>query len=214
MIARAARCVLVISVTLSIFANRADAQAIASSSVEKESGETIVFFRHGEKPAGGFGQLSCQGLNRSLALPSVLVGKFGAPNVLFAPNPSHQIEDHGQRFDYIRPLATIEPTAVSLGLPVNIHWGLQQILQLRGNLLEPRYAHARIFVAWEHFLLVKLVKQLVAAGGADSAQVPDWPPDDFDSIYVVTLRRSQGKLVASFALDHEGLDGRPTVCPR
>ncbi len=74
--------------------------------------------------------------------------KVRRPDVLFAPNPSHQIEDQGQRFDYIRPLATIEPTAVTLGLPVNTRWGLQQIMQLRVNLLEPRYAHARIFVAW------------------------------------------------------------------
>ena len=26
--------------------------------------KTIVFFRHGEKPSGGLGQLTCQGLNR------------------------------------------------------------------------------------------------------------------------------------------------------
>ena len=90
---------------------------------------------------------------------------------------------------------------------------LQQIGQLRRELLEPRYAHARIFVAWEHYLLARLVKKLVAVGGADSAGVPEWQPDDFDSIYVVTLHRSQGKLVASFTLDHEGLDGRPTACP-
>ena len=201
-------------VTLSVFATRAQAQGPAPASVGAGSEETIVFFRHGEKPPGGFGQLSCQGLNRALALPPVLVRKFGAPDFLFAPNPSHQIEDRGQRFDYIRPLATIEPTAVSLGLPVNTQWGMQQIGHLRRELLAPRYAHARIFVAWEHYFLAKLVKGLVATGGADSATVPDWQPDDFDSIYIVTLLRSPGKLTASFTLDHEGLDGRPKTCPR
>ena len=34
--------------------------------------ETIVFVRHGEKPEAGLGQLNCQGLNRALALPSVI----------------------------------------------------------------------------------------------------------------------------------------------
>jgi hypothetical protein len=181
---------------------------------DAESVETIVFFRHGEKPPGDFGQLSCQGLNRALALPSVLVGKFGVPGFLFAPNPSQQIDAKGGRFDYIRPLATIEPTAVTLGLPVNTQWGLQQIDQLRQELLQPRYAQARIFVAWEHFLLAKVVRQLVAAGGGDPAGVPEWRPDDFDSIYVVTLRRPHAKLTSSFAVAHEGLDGRPTACPR
>jgi hypothetical protein len=213
--ARGAVCVSIVScvVAFPMFVTRASAQAVASASADEESEETIVFFRHGEKPPGGFGQLSCQGLNRALALPSVLLRKFGAPDFLFAPNPSHQIDDKGQRFDYIRPLATIEPTAVTFGLPVNTQWGLQQIGQLRRDLLQPRYAQARIFVAWEHFLLAKLVKKLLAAGGADSAGVPEWQADDFDSIYIVTLRRSEGKLVASFTRDHEGLDGRSTACP-
>ena len=208
-------CVSIISclVTFSIFAPRAGAQGMSPASADKESSETIVFFRHGEKPPGGFGQLSCQGLNRALALPSVLVRKFGVPDVLFAPNPRDQIDDQGHRFDYIRPLATIEPTAVKFGLPINTQWGMHQIGRLRRDLLKPRYAQSRIFVAWEHFLLAKLVKQLVLAGHADPAGVPEWPPDDFDSIYVVTLHRSHGKLLASFTVDHEGLGGQPTTCP-
>src|SRR5580692_1214958 len=213
---RACRFISAISClgALPAFAAAADGGAAPGLAVGKESGETIVFFRHGEKPPGGSGQLSCRGLNRALALPSVLVSKFGVPAFPFAPNPSHQIEDAGKRFDYIRPLATIEPTAVMFGRPVNTQWGLQQIGHLRRELLEPRYGQARIFVAWEHVLLAKLVKQLVAAGGADPDLVPEWPPDDFDSIYVVTLQRSQGRLIASFTLEHEGLDGQPTACPR
>jgi hypothetical protein len=212
---RAARLVAALSLlcALPVFGAAVDGGAAPGRAVERESGETIVFFRHGEKPPGGFGQLSCQGLNRALALPSVLESKFGVPEFLFAPNPSHQIEDAGKEFDYIRPLATIEPTAVRFGLPVNTQWGLQQIGHLRRELLQPRYGQARIFVAWEHFLLAKLVKQLVAAGGADPSVVPDWPPEDFDSIYVVTLRRSEGRLSASFTLEHEGLDGKPKACP-
>jgi hypothetical protein len=213
---RACRLVSAISWlgALPAFAAATDGGAAPGVTAGRESGETIVFFRHGEKPPGGFGQLSCQGLNRALALPSVLVSKFGAPEFLFAPNPSHQTEDAGKRFDYIRPLATIEPTAVRFGLPVNTQWGLQQIGHLRRELLEPRYGEARIFVAWEHFLLAKLVRQLVAAGGADPNVVPEWLPEDFDSIYVVTLQRSEGRLTATFTLDHEGLDGQPTACPR
>lgn len=213
---RAVRCLSIISClgALPWFAATARARDVAPVlAADKESEETIILFRHGEKPPGDFGQLSCQGLNRALALPSVLARKFGVPEFLFAPNPSQQIDDQGQRFDYIRPLATIEPTAVKFGLPVNTQWGLQQIDQLRGELLQPRYSKARIFVAWEHFLVAKLTKQLVGAGGADPAAIPEWRPEDFDSIYVVTLRRSHGKLIASFSLDHEGLDGRPTACP-
>src|SRR4051812_22553891 len=61
--------------------------------VDARADETIVFFRHGEKPSGGYGQLTCQGFNRALALPHVLTGKFGTPDVLYAPSPAVKVTD-------------------------------------------------------------------------------------------------------------------------
>ena len=52
--------------------------------------ETIIFLRHDEKPFDGLGQLTCQGLNRVLALPQVLLSKVGKPDYIFAPNPFFQ----------------------------------------------------------------------------------------------------------------------------
>ena len=59
----------------------ANAQTNETNSVPQSAStvETIVCIRHGEKPPGGLGQLTCQGLNRALALPKVLLGKFGTP---------------------------------------------------------------------------------------------------------------------------------------
>src|SRR4051812_47167493 len=79
---------------------------------EAHAQQTIVFFRHGEKPSGGYGQLTCQGLNRALALPSVLLPKYGKPDFLYAPNPNVKIPDSAGEFYYDRPLATIEPLAI------------------------------------------------------------------------------------------------------
>src|ERR1700761_5123363 len=62
--------------------------------------ETLVFVRHGEKPAQGFGQLNCQGLNRSMALPAVIAAKFGKPDALFAPDPGQQKNDSGHPYYY------------------------------------------------------------------------------------------------------------------
>ena len=87
---------------------------------------TIVFVRHGEKPERGLGQLSCQGLNRALALPAVIAKYFDRVDAIFAPNPSHPKEDAGELYDYIRPLATIEPTAIWFGLPVDVQSRLQR----------------------------------------------------------------------------------------
>src|SRR5256885_12023629 len=95
--------------------------AIASTGARAE--ETIVFFRHGEKPSGGYGQLTCQGFNRAIALHDVLVSRFGKPTYLFAPSPTPKMADPAGSYYYVRPLATIEPMAIRLGLPVNAHYG-------------------------------------------------------------------------------------------
>src|SRR6266852_9558725 len=55
--------------------------------------ETIVFLRHGEKPPGGLGQLTCEGLNRALALPPILISKFGRAEYVFAPDPEGKVSE-------------------------------------------------------------------------------------------------------------------------
>src|SRR3954468_8319334 len=89
--------------------------------------QTIVFLRHGEKPSGGYGQLTCQGLNRALALPNVLAGTYGKGSYLYAPNPAVKIAAPAGSFYYVRPLATIEPTAIRLGLSVNTKYGYSDV---------------------------------------------------------------------------------------
>jgi hypothetical protein len=185
----------------------------AEAAATGRSEETIVLVRHGEKPIDGLGQLNCQGLNRSLALPRVLIAKFGKPAFIFAPNPKQQVNDKGRPYDYIRPLATIEPTAIQLGLPVNTQFGFRDIEGLRKELTQPGYQGALVFVAWEHGLLASLVKDLVAQGSGDPSLVPTWEHDDFDSIYVVKLTRVDGRLSASFTRDREGLNNQNPKCP-
>lgn len=175
--------------------------------------ETIVFIRHGEKPPQGLGQLNCQGLNRALALPAVLTQKFGRPTYIFAPDPSQQKPDRGVKYDYIRPLATIEPTAIELGLPVNTQYGSLEIDKLQRTLLSPQLANATVFVAWEHVQAELAAKHLLAAAGANPAVVPWWDSNDFNSMYVVHLRRTNGHLSADFARESEGLDHLSPICP-
>src|SRR5690242_18964299 len=93
---------------------------LAATAVQARAEQMIVFFRHGEKPASGNGQITCQGLNRAQALPTVLFARYGTPAYLYAPNPGVKITDPGGSFNYIRLLATTVPTAVKLGgSPVN-----------------------------------------------------------------------------------------------
>jgi len=110
--------------------------------------ETIVCIRHGEKPLLGLGQLTPRGLNRALALPEVLLTKFGKPSFIFAPDPNQVANDLGGEFCYVRPLATIEPAAIEYGVPVNTHFGFKDIAGLQQELTKPVYESATIFVAW------------------------------------------------------------------
>ena len=56
----------------------------STAQTPQPAGETIVLLRHGEKPPTGLGQLTCKGLNRALALPSLLIGRYGKPDFIYA----------------------------------------------------------------------------------------------------------------------------------
>lgn len=171
---------------------------------------TIVIVRHGEKPAQGLGQLTCQGLNRSLALPSVLLSRYGNPVAIYAPNPSIKKMDKGIPYAYIRPLATIEPLAIRVGKPVNIDRGMAEVEQLAEHLLTQ--GDGAFVVAWEHHYGEKLAKQLLLNLGEDSAVVPAWDDADFDSIFVVRVADSQGKRHATFVREQENLNNLAMAC--
>lgn len=175
--------------------------------------ETLVFVRHGEKPAEGLGQLDCQGLNRALALPAVIAAKFGKPDAIYAPDPGEKKDDNGRAWNYVRPLATIEPTAIAFGMPVQTPYGYSQIEQLGNTLVDPSWRNKTVVVAWEHRLIEQLVRRMVTAHGGNPKDVPKWASNDFDSIYVLKLDWRNGSPQASFKHDHEGLDGRATDCP-
>jgi hypothetical protein len=176
--------------------------------------QTIVLVRHGEKPEGGLGQLDCQGLNRSLALPAVLANKFDKPLAIFAPSPSRQKDDSGEAYNYIRPLATIEPTAIGLGMPVNADYRSSDIVGLERALAQKSLLNGTVLVAWEHKLIVTLARDLVNTYGGDPATVPKkWQSDDFDSIYVLRIVRNGRTATVSFEHGAEGLNGQPTTCP-
>jgi hypothetical protein len=185
------------------------------STIAAAQEETIVAIRHGEKPPSGLGQLNCKGLNRALALPKVLISRYGKPDAIYAPDPALQVSDYSKTtYSYVRPLATIEPTAIRLEMPVNTQIGFLDIDGLQSELTAPAHEHALIFVAWEHLLLNKLAKQLLQSYGKDPSVVPDWPNGDYDRIYVFKIKQTSGKPQLTFTVEHENLsDSLSDSCP-
>ena len=186
--------------------------ATLSLQAQTTNTETIICIRHGEKPPGGLGQLTCQGLNRALALPPVLLTKYGTPDYIFAPNPS-QKSDKGQ-YNYVRPLITIEPTAIRCGLPVNTTYGYKEIAELQTELHQSKYHASTIIVAWEHVYLDKFAQALILQDGGDTNAVPAWPDKDFDTIFVFKIEHFEEHSHATLRIDQEGLNGLPTDCPK
>lgn len=166
--------------------------------------ETLIFVRHGEKPTNSSGQLTCKGLNRALALPDVLLNRYGKPDFIFAAGPKEN-----KTGSSLRALSTIMPTAVRVGLPIGIQFHADDIAGLQQELLSDKYQNSRIFIAWEHKNLDKAVKNIVAARGGDANLVPKWPGSDFDSIFVVTLDQDK----VSFKQESEGLTALAETCP-
>jgi hypothetical protein len=182
--------------------------------IGSEKPETIVFVRHGEKPDSDEGQLTSQGLNRALALPDVLIRKFGNADAIFAPGTQTEVQKNGVEYSYIRPLVTIEPTAIRLGLPVHAQFGYDDTQDLRNALLDPQYGHSTIFVAWEHRELVVAVRAILAALGRSDINVPEWKGKDYDSIYVLKLAGTGNERTVAFSTDKEGLDGQSVDDPK
>lgn len=184
---------------------------LLASAAASSAQQTIVFFRHGEKPSSGNGQLTCQGLNRALALPNVLFARFGKPQWAYAPNPAEKISDPAGSFFYVRPLATIEPSAIRADISVNTNYGYTNISGLQSVLIRSSKAYSRIYVAWEHTYLVAAVQNIMNAYGG-GVRVPAWTSGDYDTLYIVHVNYTASGITAWFELGSQGLNGLPTTC--
>ena len=160
--------------------------------------ETIVIVRHGEKPKKGLGQLNIAGLKRSLLLPDFFKKNFHNANYIFAPNPADKhFAYHGDKkwHCYVRPLATIEPTAITLGLPVDTTFGLKNTEQLVNKILQPKYHDSTIYIAWEHSRILDIAKELIDKMHASNISIPDWEEDNYNMVFVFNIdwSKSEGK---------------------
>jgi hypothetical protein len=170
--------------------------------------ETIVAIRHAEKPPTSLGQLTCKGLNRALALPQVLIPRYGKADRIYTPDPGTRIGQLGDlSYSYVRPLVTIDPTAIQLEMPVNALIGFKNVGQLKKELLARENANSVIYLAWEHVYLNEFAKQLLKAYGKDPSVVPDWPNDEYDRIYVFQIKDAGKKKDLTFRVEQQGLTG-------
>jgi len=191
-------------------------EAVESRAQPVDGTQTLVFLRHAEKPGEGLGQLNCQGLNRALDLATVLPERFGKADYVFAANPSRHVEEGSkdESYSYIRPLMTISPSAIRLGLPVNIDYGANDTDALAEELLRDKYRNATVYTAWSHGYLPDLINAVAGkALGEERVITEDWNGDDFDTLYVLTLTWHDGKASLLSRNVRQGLNDGAHSCP-
>lgn len=160
---------------------------LTGSCQAQDKGLKLVIIRHAEKPSNGE-NLNCQGLNRSIQLPSVINKKFGVPSLIYVPKMGT-----GNVTKRSRAFQTVLPLAVKSGLSVNSSFDVDDSKGLANEILSKT---GEILICWEHNELTRLVHAI----GIKSKQLK-WPDGDYDSIWVITFVNGKPKLT----LDSEGL---------
>ena len=166
----------------------------ACNGAPKHSPDThlkVVIIRHGEKPdtnSGGGDNLSCQGQNRALQLPAVLIKKIGKPDYTYVPalkldkNTAHS-----------RMFQTVTPFAVKYDLTINSKYDESELNNAAKSVLKKS---GTVLMVWEH----SAIPDLATALCVDNP--PKWKGADFDSIWILTY--ASGK--AELTVDQEGLN--------
>jgi hypothetical protein len=188
--------------------------ASPTPAADEPADQLIVVVRHGEKPPAGLGQLTCQGLQRALRLPAWLAAEFPKPDAIFAPDPSVQtteIHGDGRRYDYVRPLVTIAPTAIALGMPVNTQLPFNDPGLLADTLLAPEYRDQVVYVAWEHLQIMNFAQVVLRRLGSDAA-VPEWTNADYDTVFAFHIRWDDPPSVR-FEVKRQSHGPLPEECP-
>ncbi|WP_316805408.1 histidine phosphatase family protein [Pedobacter nototheniae] len=160
---------------------------IFNASLRAQDNLKIILIRHAEKPAQG-DNLNCQGLNRSMQLPAVIVKKFGLPNYVYVPNLN---ATKGTKRS--RAFQTVLPLSIKYNLSINSSFDVEDSKGLVNDISAKK---GLVLVCWEHHELTKIMK----AFGVKPTNLK-WAENDFDGIWTITYQN--GKAV--FSADKENL---------
>jgi len=165
----------------------------ANHVIAQDKNLKLVFIRHGEKQDNG-DNLNCQGLNRSMSLPTVLYKKFGKPGNVYIPALTM-----GEATKHTRMLQTISPFIIKYDINLNSAFDEKDYKNIGKALLKEK---GTVLIVWEHKNIPAIVNYLGVRNYLD------WPGDDFDSIWIVTLVNGKAMLTR----DKERLNP-PAGCP-
>jgi hypothetical protein len=165
--------------------------------------ETVYFVRHAEAhPVNYFedGNYVCAGQWRALALPNALRGKI-APDQVYSIDPAQLTPGANSTsgmsaYSYVRPSLTVAPYAIANGVPYNLAANFEMAAQNPPQLATDasafffnggQFSNQTLLVAWEHDHIPTTVNALLASFHGNNQPAPNWPDDDYDTIWTVKL---------------------------
>jgi hypothetical protein len=163
--------------------------------------ETVYMIRHAEAHPVDFfedGNYVAAGEWRALDLPNALRGKLNPiPTQVYSIDPAIGYAASGPvgNLSYVRPALTAEPYAIANNLPFNLAASIDVFSQnapalatLATNFFFTggTFSNQTLLVAWEHDHIPPTINALLNTYNIGPI-APDWPPNDYDTIWTVTL---------------------------
>jgi len=193
--------------------------------------ETLYMIRHAEAHPGYFddGNFIGAGQWRALDLPNALRGKI-SPDQVYSIDPAQvfqgTVSASGQSYwSYVRPSLTVAPYAIANNLPYNLAASFEILAE---NAPQPatqasafffnggKFSNQKVLLAWEHNHIPPTVNALLSSyfpnGGGPTA--PDWPENDYDTIWTVTLDATGNVTVDNSKCEGIQSSTLPATCPQ
>ena len=186
--------------------------------------ETIYIIRHADAhPLADWtdGNYVCAGQWRALDLPNALRGKI-SPQQVYSSDPA-QVSPGTEGFSWsgVAPSLTAEPYAIANNLPYGLAASFDTTSAPATSdffFTGGTFSSQTVLMAWSYQFIQPTVNALIASYFPHAVprppQAPDWPPDDYDTIWKVTLD-AEGNLTVNNTLC-EGIDSAalPATCPK
>jgi hypothetical protein len=165
--------------------------------------ETVYLIRHAEAhPMSWYedGNYVAAGQWRALDLPNALRGKI-YPKLVYSIDPAQVIPGSesasgNSNWSYVRTSLTVEPYAIANNLPYDLAASFSMMAQNPPQLATEasnfffnggKFSNQTVLVDWEHDHIPPTVNALLASYHGNVQPAPDWPDDDYDTIWTVRL---------------------------
>jgi hypothetical protein len=198
--------------------------------------QTVYLIRHAEAhPTSTFedGNYVGAGQWRALSLPNFLPSALrgqNSPTVVYSIDPAQSFALGSFSVSYVRPSLTVLPYAIANNLPYNLaasffinfnpndDFAAQNTIDFfftNNDSAGVNLSSQTILLAWEHEHFPPLITKLLQRyGGSVTIPTLAWPPNDYDTIWTVTLD-AKGNVTVHNALC-EGIDSKalPVTAPQ